>query len=653
MITRNIYNNIILMLFVILASLTASAKDISLDGKWQLEIDGRDFTVNVPHTYNVLPGLEDYAGEAVYKRSLPVTSDMKGKTVRLCFEAVYHDAIVYVNGRQVGEHLNKGYTPFSFDITKFLNFNGENILEVKTSNAYTDKQLPYKRSFDWSNDGGIYRSVKLHVSGRQTLRYVHVTPSVNGMVRFDIRLFNDNDNRVKGQLVVTNRQSKQVVYSGKVSLSKKKNDKAFSTTIKIANVQLWDFDHPNLYDFTFTIPNSDAFSDHFGFREVKVVGKQLFLNGEPVRLPGLEDMAGSNPEFGMAEPPEFIYKTVRMMKDLNTTITRFHWQQDDRMLTAMDEMGILATEQIPWWQKPGKTLGKLMENADEQMEEMIEAHYNHPCIFAWGTSNEVRDNKDDLVKLGKLSKKLDPSRMVMSFSNITYRTLSNDPCLALDLPTWNEYTGTWHGKNREELPERFARIDSALKDRPLLITENGLCEPVFTGGDERRIDDMIYHIGEWQKQDFVCGYIYFCLQDYRTQMGEEGYGKYRIRRHGVTKVDLSPKSSYYVLRQLMSPVEITTVLPANSKKSGDALAGQVIVNPSDHDAVVVLRNKNSIPSYTLRGYTLLYKDSSGKEQKVDVPTLEPGKDCSLILPDINERYAFKVVRPNGFVAIDY
>lgn len=653
MFIKRICQSLAFVLLSVLASLPVVAKDISLDGDWQLSIAGRDYHVKVPHTYNLMPGLEDHAGEAVYQRTLPITPDLKGKTVRLCFEAVYHDAVVYINGHLVGEHLNKGYTPFSFDITKYLNFNGENLLVVKTSNAYTDKQLPYKRSFDWANDGGIYRSVKLHVSGRQTLRYVHVTPSNNGRVRFDIRLFNEKDNRVKGQLTVTNRQNKKIVYDRKVSLSKKRGETSFTTTIYVDDVQLWDFDHPNLYDFTFTIPNQDALSDHFGFREVKVVGKQLMLNGEPVRLPGIEDMPGAHPEYGMAETPAFIDKTVRMMKDLNTTVTRFHWQQDDRMLTAMDEMGILATEQFPWWQQPSKKLGPLMQNAKEQMEEMIEAHYNHPCIFAWGTSNEVRDNKADLLALEQYAKELDPSRMVIAFSNITYRTLADDPSVALDLPTWNEYTGTWHGKHREELPDRLARIDSALNGQPLLITEHGLCEPVFTGGDERRIDDMIYHIGEWLKKDYVCGYIYFCLQDYRTQMGEEGYGKYRIRRHGVAKADLTPKASYYVLRQIMSPIEITTVLPANSKKSGDALAGQVIVNPSDHDAVVVLHNKNTIPSYTLRGYSLRYKDAEGKMQVIALPTMEPGKDCRLILRNINERYAFDIVRPNGFVTMDY
>lgn len=342
------------------ALLAAKAqKDVSLDGEWLMTIKGKEYKVNVPHTYNIMEELEDYAGEAVYRRTLPIIADMKGKTVRLHFGAVYHDAVVFVNGKKVGEHIGKGYTPFSFDITKYLNFNTENTLEVRTSNAYSDQQLPYKRSFDWSNDGGIYRSVRLHVSGKQTIRYVHVTPQADsaangGTARFDVRLWDDSQKTVKGHLTVRNRQTGATVYDAAVSLTKKKADKQFSTTIEIQNPQPWHFDHPNLYDFTFEIPGSDILSDHFGFRDFRIEGHSMVLNDEQVRLPGIEDMPGSNPAYGMAEPYSYMQQTVRTMKDLNTTITRFHWVQDEQMLTLMDEMGILAQEELSWWQQPGR-----------------------------------------------------------------------------------------------------------------------------------------------------------------------------------------------------------------------------------------------------------------------------------------------------------
>ena len=640
-------------------------RDISLDGEWQMAMEGKDYRVNVPHTYNTMEGLEDAAGEAIYRRTLPLTAGMKGKVVRVCFGGVYHDAVVYVNGQKVGEHLNKGYTPFSMDITKYVRWEDStsNLLEVHTSNAYTDKGLPYKRKFDWSNDGGIYRPVWLHICGKQAIRYVHATPRVNlsdstGRVHFDVRLYDEGMHRVAVRMSIGNRRTGEKVWERQLVLSKKRGEHVFSMEADLGKVALWHFDHPNLYDFTCeTLEGkevSDVLTDHFGFRELKVGSRALVLNGEEVRLPGIEDMPGSNPAFGMAEPRAYIDQTVRTMKDLNATITRFHWQQDERMLSAMDEQGILVQEELPWWQQPDRQLSpELKKVSIDMLEEMIEAHFNHPCIYAWGLSNEVWGNQTDLLELDSVARRLDPTRFTLSMSNHTYRDLTGDASCVLGLPTWNEYTGTWHGKVREELPQRLARLDSALHDRPLFITEAGLCEPAFTGGDATRIDDMLYHIKEWQRWPFVCGYIYFCLQDYRTQMGEEGLGKWRVRRHGVTHSDLTPKASYHVLRQLMSPIEIVEVKPHNAKRNEGSLAGQYEVDNANRDAYIVLQVKNTIPSYTLRGYRLRYTDFSGNQQTIALPDMMPGEKYPIVLHDINPQYAFEIERPNGHRVIEY
>lgn len=373
-----------------------------------------------------------------------------------------------------------------------------------------------------------------------------------------------------------------------------------------------------------------------------------------MRLPGIEDMPGSNPAYGMAEPKEYIEKTVRTMKDLNTCITRFHYVPDHRMVDMMDEMGILCQLELSWWQQPWKELTpELRQVAREALEEMIEAYYNHPSIYAWGLSNEVWGNTDEVRQLADFVRQLDATRIIDVLCNKTYEELSDNPSVALDLPTWNEYTGTWHGNNREELPQRLVNIRKAIGDRPMLISEAGLCEPAYVGGDGTRIDDMIYHIKEWQKQDYICGYIYFCVQDYRTQMGEEGTGKWRIRRHGVTKTDLTPKASYYVLRQLMAPIDITEVKPANAKKNEGSLAGQFEVDSQNRDAQICLQVKNSIPSYTMRGYTLRYADIEGRMQTIALPDMQPGEKYPLVLKNINAQYAFEVVRPNGFSVIKY
>lgn len=184
------------LLFVLPCGLSAQ-ETISLDGEWSFWTpDHPQTTVNVPHTFNVMDGLESYAGKAFYSREVPVGPQQKGKKLRVQFNGVFHDAVVYVNGQKAGEHLNAGYTPFSFDITPFIDYSpgARNEMLVECDNSYSEDNLPCGSRFDWANDGGIYRSVSLHTSGAHSLRYVHVTPQIDlqdstALAQFSIRLW--------------------------------------------------------------------------------------------------------------------------------------------------------------------------------------------------------------------------------------------------------------------------------------------------------------------------------------------------------------------------------------------------------------------------------------------------------------------------------
>lgn len=89
------------------------------------------------------------------------------------------------------------------------------------------------------------------------------------------------------------------------------------------------------------------------------------------------------------------------------------------------------------------------------------------------------------------------------------------------------------------------------------------------------------------------------------------------------------------------------------RKNEGSLAGQYEVDDANRDANIVLQVKNTIPSYILRGYQLRYADFSGRQQTITLPDMLPGEKYSFVLPNINARYAFEVVRPNGHSVIKY
>ena len=108
-----------------------------------------------------------------------IPKDWLDKNIRIKFNAVYHDAEIFVNGEKAGENLNSGYTSFTIDITPFVKYNEINTIVVSVSNSFSETMLPYKDSFDWVNDGGIIRSVNLIVTEKPSIKYVHVTPELN------------------------------------------------------------------------------------------------------------------------------------------------------------------------------------------------------------------------------------------------------------------------------------------------------------------------------------------------------------------------------------------------------------------------------------------------------------------------------------------
>lgn len=188
--------NYIFMVAACAATIEAhSHQSISLDGAWTFhlpedsacnicgaepgEANASGQEIIVPHTYNLIPGLEDYSGEGFYHRTLPKMPLEMGERIWVRFNGVHHDARVHVNGKKAGEHLNSGYTPFTLEITDLLTEEDNNTLTVECDNSFTDTTLPWCRKFDWNNDGGIYRSVSLHKTGPLALRYAHVTPIID------------------------------------------------------------------------------------------------------------------------------------------------------------------------------------------------------------------------------------------------------------------------------------------------------------------------------------------------------------------------------------------------------------------------------------------------------------------------------------------
>ena len=654
---------------------------VSLDGTWWFRLDPENVgdtqnwqhpgigsdgwtQVSVSHTWQITQDSAEYYGTAWYRRTFVVPQEWSGQAVRIEFEAVFHSATVWINGVEAGKHLRKGYTAFTFDITSLLRPNAENLLVVKVNNSFDQEMLPRGHSSDWTHDGGIYRPVSLLVTPAVYIERVDVDaiPDLaTGSADLDISVVIRNsghrglEGKIECEAIEDSTGLPAMRHSdpARVTIPAGETVTVDLQKTTIANAKLWHLDSPNLYSLVINLTgfgSNHQFSTKFGIRSIEIRNGSFYFNGECVRLMGVERMAGSNPEFGMAEPTSWIHHDHDDMKELNCVFTRVHWPQDKRVLDYCDRHGILLQTEVPAWgydtfdgmhDEPSPAI---MQNGLEQLREMILRDRNHPSIFSWGLCNEIGGQNPPAYMFAKRmyeeAKQLDPRRLRSYASNSLQTNLRADVSVLMDFVEWNEYYEVWFDGTLDELRSHFEEIHRAFPGKPIVISEYGYCActPDRLEGDARRIEILRNHTNIFREKDYIGGVIFFCYNDYRTHVGDRGLGVMKQHIHGVVDVRGTRKPSYFVLRDESSPVEML-----ECKGSPSSL-------------VVSLRTRQSMPAYTLAGYKLRgilygYSGIPLEQCEAALPLLTPGQSVSVTL-QFKERTPIRVevdvIRPTGF-----
>lgn len=588
--------------------------------------EGREVTV--PHTWNVEEGLYEYAGKGWYAHELALPPRKEGHRSWLEFGAVYHDAWVYVNGFPAGQHLHSGYTSFTVEITDYIK-EGANQILVCADNSFSEELLPYKRSFDWANDGGLIRSVYLYETGTVRIAGVRTTSEPiliqegkrqrGGKALWGLDLEIDGTRGGANPCCLQWKLREEnaphtILAEGTAEVTPGENRLGRQI---LEDVAYWHFDSPRRYTLELELSCHGAVQDRgevrVGFRKVMTHCGELLLNGESVRLCGTEWMPGSDPEYGMAEPAEQLYKMLHILRDTNCVYTRFHWQQSEEVYEWCDANGMLVQEEVPFWGPDPAMPGEVQwEVFAQQMREMVSAHQNHPCLIAWGVGNELTSQHPDTVRYIKraigYTRKLDSSRLVNYVSNGYVYEPRTDGGQFGDICMLNEYAGTWFPD--AEAAEVLERVCRENPYKPLVISEFGLCEPAFSGGDGRRAQILSEKMEIYRRFPEIVGTIYFCLNDYRTQIGEEGEGAWKRRVHGSTDLKGTLKDSYWKVREECAPCSVVL--------EGDTC---------------MIRCRNDLPCYAMENYQVLL-EGAGNTMEREIDVLSPGEMLRLEMPGL-------------------
>ncbi|MBK1832835.1 beta-galactosidase GalB [Roseibacillus ishigakijimensis] len=426
--------------------------------------------------YNARAGGLPFHGTGWYRKSFTVPDHAEGQVVTLEFDGAMYDAHVWLNGHFLGNRPF-GYIGFQYDLTPYLNLEGENTLAVRLQ--------PEDLSSRWYPGAGLYRNTWLevkdpvHVAQWGTFVTTPTATAERGEVRVANEIKNSSDKRreITLEVSLTNPEGREVAKeSRRLALAPHESGEA-TLAFDVAQPQLWDLASPALYTAVTRVLEGETELDRtetaFGIRDVNyVVGEGLYLNGQPVPIKGVcmhHDLGA----LGAAVHPRAIERQLEIMQEMGiNSIRTAHNPPSPEVLQACDRMGILVQcEAFDCWEMAKVPNGYnkfFAEWHERDLRDMIRAYRNHPSIIMWSIGNEILEqSQKDGWKLARhlhqICKDEDPSRATSAGFNYYPASVTNGLAAEVDIPGFNYK------------PLAYAEVAEAHPDWHILGSETSSC----------------------------------------------------------------------------------------------------------------------------------------------------------------------------------
>lgn len=465
--------------------------------------------VQLPHDWSLFYPFDEHAhscgsggyvetGIGWYRKRFRIGETVAAdEKVFLQFDGVYMLADVWVNGRNVGQHIY-GYTPFEWDITELLNGKDEdNVVDVRVDNS----AQPNSR---WYSGSGIIRDVWIYkvkaahilpygvwvrqpdVTERRAKLWIETRLSTLCNISEEAFFVETEVLSPAGVLCVADR--------AKVIPGEQTDTVSVYQEFVIDNPVLWDTEHPLLYEIVTRLVQGDVLMDEIhtrtGLRSISFHKDEGFaLNGKRCKLNGvcLHHDGGCA---GAAVPVEVWERRLRKLKEMGANAIRMaHNPPDPALLDLCDREGFLVMDEAfdEWKILKGKEFGSNTHESrgysewftrchEEDLRTMLLRDRNHPCIVIWSIGNEVPDQQSGqgyltARHLKEICRELDPDRLITQAND----QICSEPYPAkvefleeLDVVGYN-YVGRW--RNRAET--FYDEDRRAYPDWCMMGTENG------------------------------------------------------------------------------------------------------------------------------------------------------------------------------------
>lgn len=669
----------ILVFFFLMACLQGRSQERSLNGEWSFALDPlargeamgwdqpwkysekdssyspeRFDKVTVPHCWSN-DIRYNFVGRAWYRKAFKLAEQDKDKLVRLRFEAVFYRCRIFINGELAAFHVG-GYTPFTVNITRYVKFNQVNFIAVEVDNSWTELTVPGARIgdhpsaqfFPWYEYGGITRDVSLLLTDKiyiQNQKIEAVPDLSTGKARVKIITWVENrslaDAAVVIRPVITSRTSAQEVgRSGAQPASI--TLKAFTTEkiiqqydLPAAEVMLWHFDDPSLYDVSTTVQAANGiinrYQTYFGIREFKVAGTELLLNGQPVRVAG-SNRHSDHPVYGSTEPAELAKTDMELQRNGNMIFARMnHTPVSKHFFKWADEHGYLLVAETPNWQISPvlMTSRQVKDDFESQMKEMVEAFWNSPSIVAYSTGNEYAswtpEGDEWTREQMEQYRMLDTTRLLTFVAigtavNPANLKLPHDAFRYCDFLNFNNYSAV------EGLEKNIIALHAKYPGKPIFISETGMRSDEVSS-EQVRINHLKGVIEVINRHPYVAGFSYWSFNDYLSRFS--GSAKDGYRPWGIVDAHRKPRELYTAFRKELSPVTVTV------QKNR-----------------IRITAKTGFPSYTISRHVLKIMEGGKLTSSFPITELKPGMEWEVSTKKSVSDARIIIENKAGFVIYD-
>ncbi len=463
-----------------------------LDGEWDFawlgdaDLDGFDpEQVKFDETAAV-PGCFDTAGARIGQRGAAVYHtrfEFPAGLARLTFGGLGLYARIYFDNVL----LEEVRTPYATIGCELRCDGGFHDLTVLADNRFGDEsRVPiFKPYADFYGFGGIYRSVKIEQLPELFLDRVKVetVDLASGRVR------------LKPVLGCTGAEPETLAFRVRFdegawrTVTAPVTDGVAEFEAEVPDFRIWSPASPALHTVTVAI-DGDSIVERFGIRTVSTRGQQILLNGEPIRLLGV-NRHESHPNFGPVQPTQLMVDDLKWAKELNANFIRgAHYQQNPEFLELCDRMGFLVWNESLGWNQP-ESDAKNPETARLLLEStatMVRESFNNPSVIFYGFCNEscsdTPGGRELYRKLAETIREEDSTRLISYASNKFERDLCFDLADVISInpyPGWISQVENWVTVNRAAIRPAFDRHAAYFSSKPeyagkpLLISESGAC----------------------------------------------------------------------------------------------------------------------------------------------------------------------------------